>query len=117
MLMQMFAMLGQNSKANNTGLSTQFGRAPNPMGAVARGEYADVYGDLIQRTSAVVPMGSAARGEYSSFIPNMSSGGMNVTVNVAGNVTTEKDLVSAITEQLYVQQKSGKQVLYNSLTV
>lgn len=37
-----------------------------------------------------------------------------VNVNVAGNVTSERDLVSAITEQLYNQQKSGQQIVFSS---
>jgi hypothetical protein len=37
-----------------------------------------------------------------------------INVNVAGNVTTERDLVDTITEQIYNQQKSGKQIVYSS---
>ena len=46
-----------------------------------------------------------------------NSSKVNVVVNVAGNVTSERDLVSAITEQIYVQQKSGKQITYNAIAI
>lgn len=38
----------------------------------------------------------------------------NVNVYVSGNVTSERDLVNTITEQIYSQQKSGKQIVYSS---
>ena len=116
MLALLAALNGTTSKAN-----------PFKMGAVQRGEYAnDPY---IPLGSSVFPelrpyaditslgLGSAARGEYSSFSGNMASGGTTVVVNVGGNVTTERDLVSSITEALYVQQKSGQQVVFNSVTI
>lgn len=37
-----------------------------------------------------------------------------INVNVSGNVTSERDLVNTITEQIYEQQKSGKQIVYSS---
>lgn len=53
-----------------------------------------------------------------SFIPPVTSnGGSTVIVNVAGNVTSENDLVGVITNKIYEQQKSGKQITYNSLTI
>lgn len=42
---------------------------------------------------------------------------VNVTVNVSGNITTEQDLVTAITDQLYQVQKSGKGLLYSSVAI
>ena len=55
----------------------------------------------------------------SGFMPSVTnnSSGMNVVVNVAGNVTTERDLVSAITDQIYMQQKSGQQIVYSSTVI
>jgi predicted nucleic acid-binding Zn-ribbon protein len=38
----------------------------------------------------------------------------NVTVNVTGSVTTERDLVAAITQGLYAQQASGTPVNYST---
>lgn len=62
-------------------------------------------------------VGSGTTATNTSFMPNIGGGGATVIVNVAGNVTTERDLVSAITDQIYVQQKSGKQITYNALTI
>jgi hypothetical protein len=45
------------------------------------------------------------------------SNGMNVVVNVAGNVTTESDLVNSITNALYQSQKDGKNILYSSTAI
>jgi hypothetical protein len=39
----------------------------------------------------------------------------NVTVNISGSVTTERDLVAAITQGLYSQQASGTPVLYSTV--
>jgi hypothetical protein len=119
MLMQMFGLLnGQTSKTPIYPYSAAAGRAINPYGAVNRGEYSDVYGSLAQAPMdySMLGMGGSARGEYSSFSPR-TSGGTSVVVNVAGNVTTENDLVSSITEALYLQQKSGQQVVFNSITI
>jgi hypothetical protein len=43
------------------------------------------------------------------------AGGTNVTVNVTGSVTTERDLVAAITQGLYAQQASGTPVNYSTV--
>lgn len=40
-----------------------------------------------------------------------------VVVNVAGNVTTERDLVTAVTDSLYQFQKNGGQVQLSSLAI
>jgi hypothetical protein len=61
-----------------------------------------------------------ARIDYSAanvgFNPNISSsGGTSVVVNVAGSVSTERDLVSAITQGLYSQQASGTPVTYSTV--
>jgi len=39
----------------------------------------------------------------------------NVTVNVQGSVTSERDLVAAITQGLYAQQASGTPVNYSTV--
>ncbi len=41
----------------------------------------------------------------------------SVNVYVQGNVTSERDLVNTITEQLYGQQKSGKQIVYSGTAI
>ena len=45
------------------------------------------------------------------------AGGSNtsVIVNVTGSVTTERDLVAAITQGLYAQQASGTPVTYSTV--
>lgn len=44
-----------------------------------------------------------------------SMGGSSVVVNVAGSVSTERDLVAAITQGLYSQQASGTPVNYSTV--
>ncbi len=41
----------------------------------------------------------------------------NVNVYVQGNVVSENDLVTTITQQIYNQQKSGKQIVYSGTTI
>lgn len=40
-----------------------------------------------------------------------------ITVNVAGNVTSETDLVNTITDQLYNYQKAGRGLIYSSVAI
>jgi hypothetical protein len=120
MLMQMFAMLnGQTTKGTVYPYSTALGQAANPYGAINRGEYSDIYGSLSKAPMdySTLGLGGSARGEYSSYIPRMSNGGANITVNVGGNVTTESDLVNSITNALYQSQKDGKNILYSSTAI
>ncbi len=49
-----------------------------------------------------------------SFGMGGSMGGNSVIVNVAGSVSTERDLVAAITQGLYTQQASGTPVNYST---
>lgn len=42
---------------------------------------------------------------------------VTINVNVEGNVTTQEDLVGAITDQLYQYQKSGKGLLFSSVAI
>jgi len=54
------------------------------------------------------------------FYRNMSAngsmaGGTSVIVNIAGSVSTERDLVAAITQGLYTQQASGTPVNYSTV--
>ncbi len=114
MLMEMFNLL--NNKKALTGIY-----GVDALGFSSPEAYRDYRsgerGDTYSNPSGFSIIGSSSMSNGSVVPSGYSTSNMNVTVNVAGNVTTEKDLVSAITEQLYVQQKSGKQVLYNSLTV
>lgn len=63
-------------------------------------------------------VGSGTTATNTSFLPSITNnGGATIVVNVAGNVTSERDLVSVITDQIYLQQKSGKQITYSSQTI
>ena len=55
----------------------------------------------------------------SSMLPSVTNNtsGTNVVVNVAGNVTTQSDLVQSITNALYQSQKDGKNILYSSTAI
>jgi len=52
---------------------------------------------------------------YNNASMNMAGGGTSVTVNVAGSISTERDIVSAITQGLYAQQAAGTPVNYSSV--
>lgn len=79
--------------------------------------------------SAVIPVPSIDTGSYApgdipgGLDPNVGMGGwtassqrptINVTVNNAGSVTTERDLVSAITQGIYNNQASGVPINYTT---
>lgn len=55
----------------------------------------------------------------SSFVGSgmTNSSGVTVNVSVAGNVTTQNDLVSSITNALYQRQKDGQNILYSSTAI
>lgn len=56
--------------------------------------------------------------DLSGLFTNASTSNQaNVNVYVQGNVTSENDLVSTITQQIYNQQKSGKQIVYSGTTI
>lgn len=111
--------------------------APTGLGAVARGEYprvAEIAAAVLasnyapEQVTAALGMGAVSRGEYSAYIPTPYSAGMGgfgrgeygaptVVVNVAGNVTTESDLVEAIRDSLYGFQKSGGLINIESVAI
>ena len=67
----------------------------------------------IERKIGVDTIGTNA--SPASFAMNGSSnGGTSIVVNVAGSVSTERDLVAAITQGLYTQQASGTPVTYST---
>jgi hypothetical protein len=84
-----------------------------------------IQGDLEDRMKALAE--ARARIENKISVDNIGSsvspasfgmggamGGNSVVVNVSGSVTTERDLVSAITQGLYAQQASGTPVNYST---
>jgi hypothetical protein len=111
--------------------------APTGLGAVARGEYprvAEIAAAVLasnyapDQVTAALGMGAVSRGEYSAYIPTPYSAGMGgfgrgeygaptVVVNVAGNVTTESDLVESIRDSLYNFQKSGGLINIESVAI
>jgi hypothetical protein len=50
-----------------------------------------------------------------SYSPASTGSNGSIIVNVAGSVTSERDLVAAITQGLYSQQASGTPVLYSTV--
>ena len=90
---------------NNAGLAAD-AFSSFAMGAVQRGEYADVYKKISNvpsgggggiPMSAPIAMGAVQRGEYAP-----------VTVNVAGSVLTEQDLTNTINETILRINKMGR---------
>ena len=67
----------------------------------------------IERKIGVDDIGMSAGG--ASFNSSSYSSGTSVVVNVAGSVSTERDLVAAITQGLYSQQASGTPVTYSTV--
>jgi hypothetical protein len=68
----------------------------------------------IERKIGVDTIGTSA--SPASFgMDGSFGGGTTVVVNVAGSVSTERDLVSAITQGLYSQQASGTPVNYSTV--
>jgi hypothetical protein len=61
--------------------------------------------------------GPEAARMFNQMSASGSAGGSNtsVIVNVTGSVTTERDLVAAITQGLYAQQASGTPVTYSTV--
>jgi hypothetical protein len=67
----------------------------------------------IENKISVDTIGSSVGG--ASYGAGGSMGGTSVVVNVAGSVSTERDLVAAITQGLYSQQASGTPVTYSTV--
>jgi hypothetical protein len=68
----------------------------------------------IERKIGVDTIGTSAS-PASYGMDSSIGGGTSVIVNVAGSVSTERDLVSAITQGLYSQQASGTPVNYSTV--
>lgn len=96
-----------------SGLSiNDFGAGKIPMAALSP------YFPAIASIAASFPQGLSASDYGYGKIPTAAmTPAPTVVVNVAGNVTTEKDLVSTITDQLYSFQRNGGQIQLSSLAV
>jgi len=68
----------------------------------------------IENKIGIDTIGTSAGGA-SYGATNSSMSGSSVIVNVTGSVTTERDLVAAITQGLYAQQASGTPVTYSTV--
>ena len=69
--------------------------------------------EKIERKIGVDTIGTSA--SPASYGMDGSFGGTSVVVNVSGSVSTERDLVAAITQGLYSQQASGTPVNYSTV--
>jgi hypothetical protein len=120
------------STVSSTGTST-VAVAPKTSFDVIAKEHAEAAAAVIatatspQNTSVIVDE-LTKRQEMARLATNMAYTGLAefkakeygdiiVQVNVQGNVTTETDLVNAITDQLYQNQKTGKGLLFSSVAI
>ena len=67
-----------------------------------------------EKLNLALPDISALQNRLGQFSNASSSGGATVVVNVQGSVTTERDLVSAITQGIYNNQASGIPISYST---
>jgi len=67
-----------------------------------------------EKLNLAMPDISALQNRLGQFSNASSSGGATVVVNVQGSVTTERDLVSAITQGIYNNQASGIPISYST---
>jgi hypothetical protein len=120
MLMQMLGLLSGTTPAKmKTGIYSvdAYGfSSPEAYQQYRGGERGDVFSNSQALDYSKLALGGSARGEYSSYTPNMG-GGVNVNIQVAGNVTTERDLVTSISNAFYQMQKDGKSILYSSTAI
>ena len=75
----------------------------------------DVQREVIrEKLNLAMPDISALQNRLGQISGASSSGGASVVVNIAGSVTTERDLVSAITQGIYNNQASGIPISYST---
>jgi hypothetical protein len=75
----------------------------------------DVQREVIrEKLNLAMPDISALQSRLGQFSSASSSGGGSVVVNIAGSVTTERDLVAAITQGIYNNQASGIPINYST---
>lgn len=108
-LMEMLLLLDQIGKKNPTFADTHMGLTEQQWQDWRQGERASIVNSSFSNLAT-------AQGTALPTTSNISNG-MNVVVNVAGNVTTESDLVNSITNALYQSQKDGKNILYSSTAI
>ena len=75
----------------------------------------DVQREVVrEKLNLAMPDISALQSRLGQFSSTSSSGSGSIVVNVAGSVTTERDLVSAITQGIYNNQASGIPISYST---
>jgi len=75
----------------------------------------DVQREVIrEKLNLAMPDLSALQSRLGQFSSSSSSGAPSVVVNVSGSVTTERDLVNAITQGIYNNQASGIPISYST---
>lgn len=97
--------------------ANEFLRAANETAAAA---------DLLAESAAAMGL-AAANAEllasvdmYGESIAGLYRAGINpnnITVNIAGNVTTEQDLIDAVSQGLYEIQKRGQSITLNAVAI
>lgn len=105
-LLEIFDLLDKKNTFENNHL----GLPPEEWRKWREGERGSTFrGSAVGSSSAVTGL---------DFLPTVTNNAnAMVVVNVAGNVTSERDLVTVITDQIYQQQKSGKQITYSSQAI
>jgi hypothetical protein len=89
-------------------LSVPYGSATSPGGYSSNGSMLTFDPLYRAQAEALIAQRSGAQSSGSSVAAG------SVIVNVSGSVTTERDLVAAITQGLYAQQASGTPVNYST---
>jgi hypothetical protein len=75
----------------------------------------DVQREVIrEKLNLAMPDLSALQSRLGQFSSSSASGAASVVVNVQGSVTTERDLVNAITQGIYNNQASGIPISYST---
>ncbi len=75
----------------------------------------DVQREVIRnKLDLVMPDIAALQRSLGQFSNTSGAGSGSVVVNIAGSVTTERDLVSAITQGIYNNQASGIPISYST---
>jgi hypothetical protein len=93
---------------NQLQLSVPYGPATSPGGYSSNGSMLTFDPLYRAQAEALIAQRSGAQSSGSSVAAG------SVIVNISGSVTTERDLVAAITQGLYAQQASGTPVNYST---
>jgi hypothetical protein len=110
-LQQMALELSKLANINPTTvsqLSVPYGPATSPGGYSSNGSMLTFDPLYRAQAEALIAQRSGAQSSGSSVAAG------SVIVNISGSVTTERDLVAAITQGLYAQQASGTPVNYST---